>query len=345
MASGHSQRVGHKGCGTLASACVDEAACPKVAVPRWLQWALCFKRMKSRRSGCGTSDSHKYWCNLDGCGVVCASMVWGIVLFCDYSLCTYVITPWYGNTFWGWFHAVFFNVLAALALLSHARTMVSNPGAVPFNSKPTSPQGWERRCHKCDHFKPPRAHHCSICGRCVVKMDHHCPWVNNCVGLANHKFFLLFLLYIFSICVYALSLITARFWACLSSVAGTACDTTAGAGVLVLTTTVLAVLFALFTCCMMADQSSVLTTNQTQIDRLKGRRDGGGGGAASEADERRRLWASFGEVFGGDPARDGFSITWLLPTPIRYPDPEALTGFCFRDVPRPKTLVEMETLV
>ena len=34
-----------------------------------------------------------------------------------------------------------------------------------------------RTCRKCKVFKPPRAHHCSICQRCVLKMDHHCPWV------------------------------------------------------------------------------------------------------------------------------------------------------------------------
>ncbi len=30
-------------------------------------------------------------------------------------------------------------------------------------------------CRRCNAFKPPRAHHCSICRRCVVKMVRECP--------------------------------------------------------------------------------------------------------------------------------------------------------------------------
>lgn len=53
-----------------------------------------------------------------------------------------------------------------------------------------------RRCRKCnDNFKPPRAHHDSVTGRCIVKLDHFCPWVGNAVGIRNHKCFLLFIFY------------------------------------------------------------------------------------------------------------------------------------------------------
>ena len=50
-------------------------------------------------------------------------------------------------------------------------------------------------CTKCNEVKPPRAHHCSVCDTCVLKMDHHCPFVGNCIGLSNRKPFFLHCFY------------------------------------------------------------------------------------------------------------------------------------------------------
>ncbi|KAL9893652.1 palmitoyltransferase ZDHHC16 [Glossina fuscipes fuscipes] len=50
-------------------------------------------------------------------------------------------------------------------------------------------------CKKCIKPKPPRTHHCSVCNKCILKMDHHCPWLNNCVGYGNHRYFFLYMLY------------------------------------------------------------------------------------------------------------------------------------------------------
>ena len=36
--------------------------------------------------------------------------------------------------------------------------------------------GFLRICQKCQIIKPDRSHHCSVCKRCILKMDHHCPW-------------------------------------------------------------------------------------------------------------------------------------------------------------------------
>ncbi|KAM6197951.1 palmitoyltransferase ZDHHC15-like [Sarcoramphus papa] len=62
--------------------------------------------------------------------------------------------------------------------------------------------GGIRFCDRCQLIKPDRCHHCSVCAICMLKMDHHCPWVNNCIGFSNYKFFLLFLAYSLLYCLY-----------------------------------------------------------------------------------------------------------------------------------------------
>uniref|UniRef100_A0A8D1VYN8 Palmitoyltransferase n=1 Tax=Sus scrofa TaxID=9823 RepID=A0A8D1VYN8_PIG len=62
--------------------------------------------------------------------------------------------------------------------------------------------GAVRFCDRCHLIKPDRCHHCSVCAMCVLKMDHHCPWVNNCIGFSNYKFFLQFLAYSVLYCLY-----------------------------------------------------------------------------------------------------------------------------------------------
>ncbi|KAH9541046.1 hypothetical protein CY35_14G039100 [Sphagnum magellanicum] len=119
---------------------------------------------------------------------------------------------------------ILFHALLLMLLWCYFTVVFTDPGGVPQNWRPSPIEDLEdqttalassitpatglnmptvaqgplvRYCRKCSQFKPPRCHHCSVCGRCVLKMDHHCVWVVNCVGARNYKFFLLFLLYTF----------------------------------------------------------------------------------------------------------------------------------------------------
>ncbi|KAG6550600.1 hypothetical protein Mapa_007853 [Marchantia paleacea] len=96
-----------------------------------------------------------------------------------------------------------FNTLFNFALSSHVQA--GPVGKIAWGEVGFVPRGGlegHTFCDYCQTPKPASAHHCRKCGTCVMDMDHHCPFIGNCVGANNHRYFILFLLYIVISCLY-----------------------------------------------------------------------------------------------------------------------------------------------
>jgi len=61
----------------------------------------------------------------------------------------------------------------------------------------------------CDYShqpKPPRSHYDHVTKNLVLNMDHYCPWMFNCVGFLNYRYFYNFLVFVFISMIYGVSL-------------------------------------------------------------------------------------------------------------------------------------------
>jgi len=292
-----------------------------------------------------TRGYRKWWFVCECAGITCATLTHCILAYANYCTTTFTLSG--GDKkpadFVLW---VVLEVLYFLAVASHLNAMLTDPGSVPY-CDPEVAEGLGPSesskgsfCRKCDNFKPPRAHHCSTCGQCVQIMDHHCPWVNNCVGKYNRKYFLLFIFYTFLVCLHVLLTTVHRGYVCWSPHkrhrrrrwrgrhTTTTTTTTvfveevvpliwdcAGiqqpiAVIFLIFQTVLSILFGLFTFVMAWEQCNSIMHDVTTIEDMQTH------GRAKE--ENDGAYSNFKQVFGP------YGISWLFPVPPRLQDDSTL---------------------
>ncbi|XP_055357852.1 palmitoyltransferase ZDHHC3-like [Paramacrobiotus metropolitanus] len=253
----------------------------------------------------------RFWFVKDSCGIVCAVFTWLLLAYAEFTVNTVIISSAIARDAIGYavFNGILFNGLLLCAFLAHLRTVMTEPGIVPRNTASDEqikaldlgPGTVLIRCPKCVSIKPSRAHHCSICRRCVRKMDHHCPWVNNCVGENNQKFFVLFTMYIALVSLHAIILVVNQFILCVDKeFVGCSAMNPPASIILLIFLLFEGLLFFLFTVIMFSTQVCSIWNDETGIEQLQNDRE--------RSWARRQRCQGLRSVFG-----DRFSMWWLSP--------------------------------
>jgi len=249
----------------------------------------------------------------DPCGLFCILMTYAAVLYADYAVIRWIVLQTMADTLWGSVHAVAFNTIVFLLFISHGKAVFSDPGIVPLpqhridfsddhggGGSVTAPREDWTICTKCEMYRPPRAHHCRICKHCIRRMDHHCPWINNCVGEQNQKFFIQFLLYVGVLSGYAISLVA---WSWYMECSHCPQDIRIKQSRILHSVflTLESILFGMFVIAIACDQFEAIFSDETMVEHVK---------KQGPARPRRPKMALLSDVCGRT-----HPLMWLLPCP------------------------------
>ncbi|KAF5806955.1 putative protein S-acyltransferase [Helianthus annuus] len=260
--------------------------------------------------------------------------------------------------------AIVFTCYVIILLLM---TSGRDPGIIPRNAHPPQPettdQGIEvgpgqtpqlrlprvkevvvngmtvkvKYCDTCMLYRPPRCSHCSICDNCVERFDHHCPWVGQCIGRRNYRFFFMFVssatllcIYVFSFCwVYAIRIMHSEntsIWRALIKTP---------ASIVLIIYTFLAVWFVggltIF-------HLYLISTNQSTYENFRYRYD------RSENPYNRGIFGNFMEVFWTSipPSKNNFRA--LVPREPKPPTRVSGGSFVNSDIQKVPSDVEMGSM-